>query len=704
MKRVSVYVLYGLSIMFLVTAYDFWFTKQHWTSYYDKTFAEKADLLNNEALIARMVHASAPDAESLEKYLEARRRSQTIHFWALFKNGEAVQSSIDADEFNSIRFDTTRPRDEVIFSQNKTYFYAVEDLKDGSILVVGLRRSPQEFLRIEFETQMANIWRYLIGILIVCVGTFIFFIRDIVRAIRGLANKESRGSRGFGVSKEGELLARGLTALDERAVQLEKERDLLNWQVLPSLRTEIMSGKKPPYTFDCTLVRTDINNFSSIYNQHPVEDFAATINDFFTEVSHVVARYGGYVHEFVGDEVIYYFKDDEVANSVAAAVSAIRDIGEVAAGFHRMTMRERGYPFTVKSSLAHGRLRFGKFVNGYGLAGPSLIETVRVLSAVTEKDGNIAVFDERHLKQVEDLISAASYAEVKLKGFSDARRLVVYRSHAPLESWLHRGDPNALSALSFYRGDAHLVHTLTWLRGEGSRLPVERVLRVISLLRDIKVTKSGSEIQTILGEWINALCDQVGYGSTSSSAKILASAIRLIENLIPRGEILPETEMALRRAMEVNDGRVIANALEALASASKSRDQISEARGASEDVEIYLDHPDNRIVANALISEATKGLSPSLVKRLRRLMRAKDDSALSSALYAIGEIAEYHRTRDHVYFMTQLEFQDLLHTLPDFAGHADDRVRRQAIGAAKKAGLAEVVTLIEEQAERKKAV
>src|SRR5690606_15605838 len=122
-----------------------------------------------------------------------------------------------------------------------------------------------------------------------------------------------RGPRAFGpgtaTSKEAEMLVRGMAAYDARAARLESERELFRWQVLPSLRNELMSGREPPYSFACTLVRTDINNFSGIYNRHPVEEFTATINEFFTDVSHIIARYGGYVHEFVGDEVIYYFKD-----------------------------------------------------------------------------------------------------------------------------------------------------------------------------------------------------------------------------------------------------------------------------------------------------------------------------------------------------------------------------------------------------------
>ena len=49
------------------------------------------------------------------------------------------------------------------------------------------------------------------------------------------------------------------------------------------------------------------------------------------EVSHIVARYEGLVHEFVGDEVIFYFKDDDCKNSFMTALAAVFEINQAAA-------------------------------------------------------------------------------------------------------------------------------------------------------------------------------------------------------------------------------------------------------------------------------------------------------------------------------------------------------------------------------------
>lgn len=691
MKRFSVYVLFGVTIFILVSVYDLWFTRQHWLSFYKESFGVSADRLNDEVMAARYIYQGLGDLDRLHNYLESRRRTANINFWVIYKDGEVLESSMDPFEQEMVEFDLSRGNDEVVTHPEYTnYFYTVDQLDEHHKLVVGLRFNPKLFLQEEFKWAASNLARYIIGILAVCIGAFIFFVRDIVRAIRSLSE---RGARSFKTlkanSKEAELLTRGMAAYDDHAKRLAKERDVMTEQVLSSLRSEILSGRTPPYSFDCTLVRTDINNFSTIYNTHSVEEFAATINDFFLDVTHIVSRYGGYVHEFIGDEVIYYFKDEEVGNSVATAISAIRDINAAAMKYHRMTMSERGYPFTVKSSLAHGSLRFGRFVEGYGISGPILIETVRILSTVAEKDGCVAVFDGRHCEAIEGFASSESYAEVKLKGFSDTRRLVRYTGHESIHKWLAADKVSDLEELKYYRSDADIATVLNWLRENWRTAPNDKVAKVIAILRLFNVTRSSDEVQAGLFSWLREMISAARESHKKEELRTLASAVRLTENLLPKGETPQEAEEILHSALDVPDRRVVANALDAIAVISEE---------ASKRARQLVDHPDNRIAANALVHEGMRDISSFVLKRLRQMLKSDEDLRVSSGLYALGEIADYHRKRDAVYYETQLGFLRLLRTLPDYAFHSDERVRRQAVIAARKAAIPEVIAAIEQRA------
>src|SRR5690606_6226579 len=143
-------------------------------------------------------------------------------------------------------------------------------------------------------------------------------------------------------------------------------------------------------------------------------------------VTHIVSRYRGYVYEFIGDEVIYYFKDDEHDNSSVIAISAMRDINELAERMSDKTEAEYGYQFRIKSSIAYGVVRFGPLVNGFSLAGNPLIESVRVLSHVHEKSENTVLFDEVVNSRISAFCMTKELRVVMLKGLANARRLYSY--------------------------------------------------------------------------------------------------------------------------------------------------------------------------------------------------------------------------------------------------------------------------------------
>lgn len=708
MKRYSVYLLYGIAILTAVVSYDFYSTVASWRNYYRSSFAERADRLNDEAYVARSYDIARGDDGELAEFLESRRRTGAISFWALYgqaatASGDGLKilnTSIAPNEIENFRFNFSKPGSSVWFDQEThTYYYATEALNNQKTLVVGLRNAESEFLKKEFELQRKALISYLVGLLAICFGIFVFFFRDITSSIRELTKG---GARYYGrvvpVSKEAQTLARGLASYDDQRVQLKREKELLTWQVLPSLRTELASGRQPPYSFACTVVRTDINNFSKIYNENPVEEFAETINEFFIDVSHIVARYGGLVHEFVGDEVIFYFKDEAVGNSVATAVSAVRDINEAAARQHKMTMRQRGYPFTVKSSLAEGYLRFGRFVNAYGLAGPALIETVRILAHIHEKDGNVLVFDQRHIERASAVATSEPFAEVKLKGFSETKKLVIYRQHLEIIDLLQQivdldSARRVLPQIGLLRSDDDLVAILKWARSRKVDRDSDCLLPLIAQLRRVSVTKAAGGPQRELQLWLDELIQSAISEDSASERcnRVLSSVIRLLENLVPASDFSNIFEMTLRHAMELKDRRIVANAVEVLT--LFKREYLPNM------TERLSDHTDNRVAANALVHEGLCAISPFVVKRLSKMLEGRNVARIASGLYALGEIAAHQRTLDPVYYMTQTSFIRLTGKCVQFAIHDDARVRRQALVAARKCGNQDILNAIWDLAE-----
>ena len=715
MKRLPIILLFGIAIVTCFVSFELYFDRQDWARIYRSDYVIQADRLEDEAVLARAVLISRDNVDDLVEVLHSLTKLNNIDFWYLLYDGKLYDTNVEEGERDRYLFTLQEPRilhyvDNAKYSREK-YSYVSIDLKEKFQLVVGLKYHEEAFFRNQLVERKSAMITYLFGIIFLALGTFAFFFRDIMRAIKNLQNNGKRSYVDSTVrSKEADLLTRGFAAYEGHARRLEEERDLLSWQVLPALRTELMSGRAPPYDFNCTLVRTDINNFSKIYNEYPIEEFTETINEFFTEVTHIVSRYGGLIHEFIGDEVLFYFKDEDSGDSPLIALSALRDINEAAARINKRTSLERGYAFTIKSSFAHGKIRFARFVNGFNLAGSILIETVRILSHVVEKSGNVVIFDDRHRSAVENVVNAGWHGNAMLRGFTSEKVLFIYLGHKDLSLILDDKNPNNIEKLRYYRSDADILQCLAWARTQAAKGDVTNALKVVGLMRLFAITKADGRAQHDLANWLDELYLDLAAtpahtssntgadkGVSESEAKVLASdrdgqlrvfasALRLIENLVPKKDFDLEFgarfNQILQKAKTIDDRRVVANALDVLSYfKSKKYPVISDE---------LLRHPDNRVAANAIVNEGIKELTPRIVRQLRKMLSSKIPVNQASGIYALGELVAHYRLKDPVYLSTQLKFNDLVLSIPNYASSTDVMVRRQTLIAARKAGDAKI--------------
>jgi hypothetical protein len=682
MKRYSAYFLFSVIVVVAYFGFDYYLCQRLWKEEYRTEFALKVDRLEDEAFLAGAYLKATDNTDQLYQLLDSRARGRNIDFWVLYHRGQLYKTSLETWQLAKLAItaedlkilNVPRMLDGVHHS------FLASEIGNNFTLIVGKTYDLDRFLVYQLDKRIEAVFHDILIVCFVAIALFSFFFRDVAKSIRLLTSGKKRDFKNLNVhSKEAELIVRGLSAYEDHTTKLALEKDILSWQVLPALRTELMSGKAPPYDFHCTLVRTDINNFSKIYNEHPVAEFTSSINDFFTDVTHVVSRYGGLIHEFIGDEVIYYFKDEDVGNSTATALSAIRDINAIAALYNRQTSKERGYAFTVKSTFAEGRIQFRRFVNGYNLAGAVLIETVRILSHVHEKNGNVVVFNTRHESHFKEFASVDHFATVSLKGYQDEQVLSIYQGHRDLSQILQTITEKQVGVLNYYRSDSDLVGILQWLSARVVKGQYSLAQKVVAVLRNMRVTRVDFAVSITLAEWLDSLLsriERVENQDRDIHIQLISSAIRLIENLIPLAQFDERLEAICKQAASVKNRRLIANALDVLT--------VMKAKAEPEFSKRLLNHEDNRVAANALVHEGTKAITPLVVKRLRKMLSSKEELFVASALYALGEIAIHHKLRDPIYYQTHVELLTIVSSLPVYLKEPNEMIRKQALIAARK--------------------
>jgi class 3 adenylate cyclase len=625
----------------------------------------------------------------LYERLEDARQKHFLDFFILQKVSESGARKVEwygSPDGNADALDIDYKRfDQPVFNKESTYeTFQIGDHR----LTLGILKKFDLYLKVQMDLLRADIVKEAIYFALIVFFVALYVFRDFFKILRNVRKGHVKDlAKMKGNSSESDEMLRGLLGFNEQVEGLQSENALYKRQVLPSLKKEIFSGKKPPYDFECTLVRTDINNFSTIYNTHDVESFMRVINEFFVEVTHLVSRYKGLVHEFVGDEVIFYFKDEDHTNSFMIALSSVRDIGAVAEKFNARTLKEFGYPFTVKSSLAHGKVRFGPLVNGFGVAGSVLIETVRILSHVIEKDGNVIYFDKAHAARIQKYARVEEATRVKLKGFSDEKTLVRYTNHESLAHLLSHLDLTTVSNLSFYRSDNDLVRTLNYLRAHTESSSERLLLQAIQVLKGFVVTKTDERITSTLRNWIQELESGLGNDPNGKYAKALSALVASLPSLVPDQAMPKEMLSEIDALLKCADKRVVANVVETLTHFEHATRAALLRRIGGE--------TNDRIVANTLVHDGKRELGSPVYRGLKKLLDSASPTSVASGLFALGEIAAHYKQNDPVQFSTQRPLQELIQKIARFASHEDESVVRQAEIAAKKCGNPEVLSVFE---------
>ncbi len=663
-RRRPVILILVIVVLAIYSVVNYYAQEKYLRDDFRRVVATQRNLMNTYLLLSSHLGKTSL-WDDLRIQLDEAVKAQHIDFYVLHYKNSALwygsyENSFNGDEFAPEILDKTVEVPAAVFH---TITFG-PDYK----LTLGIGKNEEWYVEKNMKAFTGILWEEAVYYTLVLTLVSLWVFRDLLIMLYRMRTGKLT-SLPTACTYESEILKRGLEGLAASNASLAHQSKTFENQLLPSLKKELLSGRKQPYDFHCTLVRTDINNFSDIFNSHDTTAFLSEINAFFSEVSHIVSRYNGLVHEFVGDEVLYYFKDEDHPNSFVMALSAIRDINEVATQFSERCQREKGYPFTVKSSLAHGKLRFGPLVNGFSFAGSILIETVRILSQVNERDGNVVFFDSRHLPKIAGYCQSVESMQTTLKGFNGTHTLHKYTGHTSLHQVLETLKHDNLIC---YRSDDDLCAIIKYLKDNHSNLAKEMVVYACGALRMSQATKSRSAVGPALYEWLLKVEAYSAHSKRDEDYKVLSTIIGLVTRLAGPLEFTELYSEKLRLYLQHDDSRVIANTIEVLTHFDYRENKL---------MRELLNHSDNRVCANSIIYFGRHELSRDIALRLKKMILSDKPDWVVSGLTAITELTAYHLERDPATFRMQLEFMDLFDHVHPLASSENIKIKQVAARA-----------------------
>jgi class 3 adenylate cyclase len=625
--------------------------------------------------------------DEIRKYLEREQKSGFLHFYRIAPAGQAaIDVALEKYDLNSIPNDCSVHAAAPPQGDLQTGFTC----PNGNLVVVGFRVSKDRYGKLYFKEALPQVAAD-IGVTVLLLLLLLHFGMKDVALLRQRVQtvSQKRGDRTGILFYESRHLVSGFKSFESSVSALQRENKLLRSQILQSVRSLLNRGKKLPYTFDATMARTDINNYSTIFESDRREAFLEYVDEFFRRISEIITRYNGYPHQLLGDEMLYYFEASSSTNSARMALAALTEIAKVVTDINARSMSRHAIPFQVKSSIATSPLRVAPFMNVISLAGRNLIESVRVLASAPKQDEFSVVYGQDVQAQLAGEVSDMGLGEFELKGLG--RQRLFRLTHVPsLEETLARPADSGGHNLQYYRSDihvaillAHLASTLTADEKAGDANALKHLLSIFLL-------ETPAEIKTNYLALLRKAKSLESDTSKTTSGYQLASVVGLALRLITPEAFQNEIEREMNDPLFLRNERAAATVVTVLSHLAP------DAKSCVKNWAQKTRH--NRTLANHLIKISMASHEVRIWRKkvgipLRKMLRNSDLLHLASGLYALGEISLEKRSIDPVW----LEANDLCADLLDIAekclssGHP--MVRRQAMLALKKAGRDEALHL-----------
>jgi len=601
--------------------------------------------------------------QPLMEVLDKGRLLKQFDFFLLKKNGEVLTFGNHSRQLASI---------------DKNYTDYAELLDDGKALyktikvmdytlTIGSHKAlaPKFFAQIDSQKWILLADIFGVGFLVLLIA--LYSLRDI----RKLSFAFETGQRAefnqiHSLSREGQALLSGARGLHQSEENVKSAHDRVSKIVGPAILEELKLKKEPPYSISATLVRIDLNGYTQLFLEKNSDYITQVLNLYFKKAHDLIERYHGKIYQFVGDEIVFLIKDHEDYSSQLMALSVIRSLFAEAKKIEQTLAKKEGHSFKLKASFRHGELRFIHLDEGYAFSGLPLIESVRMLGAVKEKNENTVIFMSEDLEKVQGYCTPQEEISMVFKGFSSETKLCQVQKILTVSEAILDKDFNEKNF--YYRGDEELIVIFDEITRRINLKQEESLAPLFRHMRTFQIKETSEELRAKLTEFLKIAIGQI------KNHHLLATMITVVPQFLTKDKFDTEMKSVLLSALNLDDARVRANTIEVLGKYLSNEDIFK----------AYLDSPSNRILANALLIEGKKQMKRYIRNKIEEMLESQNELLKASALWVIGELAEHYHAKDYAAYLANPELQYLIKKTSSFTQNENKMVQSRARLTANK--------------------
>jgi hypothetical protein len=492
---------------------------------------------------------------------------------------------------------------------------------------------------------------------------------DILSITKILQSKNRNHLQNVDVqNKEASILLSAASGYATAAHQLQTEKSLFKHGIGPAILQELISKKEIPYSFEALVVRIDLNGYTRmVFNKNP--KFVTDLMDLYTkEAKNIIERFSGAIYQFIGDELIFIIKETDQRIASQLAISCVRSLFDLAKKIEN-EKKDVIDSFKFKASFARGQLLFYQLEIGYAFYGQPLVDSVRILSTITDKNENVLSFKKEELIAIKKLCPNYTEKSIVLTGIDGTAHIVNVNYIRTLNEVIQE---NLIEYLTLYRDDQELYQIFKTINENISRFDIETLMNILSPLKlfkpDFFSRNTKDEYLSLISKYGNENngIDQV---AQIEKYKILATLIKNCVYVFSGSKSDSEMwEPVIKSFLQHPDQRIRSNTLIT----------ISELSNGDIDFSDFIRSPHNRIATDALIEHGKKDFSKYVFNEIQTFLNSDNSMFVASGLYAAAKLYCYHKITDPIYFQANEYLKLIPEIIEKYLNHPNDQIKNRA--------------------------
>lgn len=573
------------------------------------------------------------------------------------KSGDSACAIFNVSKFND--YESFMKYSQVIVRSIKV---------DDYILTVAYASDLWAFLTWEHKENLIPFLKDIF-IITVFVGILIFLILKDFVVIEQLLKKGNRDklSKMKATSKEAQTLIDSTRALDSINIQQKENIHFLQNTVGDALATEIYQQTPSLTSIPVSVVRIDLNGYTQIFLEKKEEHIVSVLNEYFQVTNDIIKRYQGEIYQIIGDEVIFIFKDpdyllkrksatDELDHKLKALFS-VKAIFEWSKKLDKKISDHYGHRFLLKASISSGMLKFVKLNTGFAFAGVPLIESVRLLGSVSDKNENTLIVIENEYLNFQNFFPISNQKITHLKGFEESVKIFEIKEFSSLEEYFTKALNTEqeelfrfkMKYLDYFKSQDDVLQMLLLVHKYFLAKNYKPIFYLLQSLKKVNLSIPDTMIAQRLYQVLIDNFAAIQLKSTEFS--FLSGLVLLVKNLVHKELWSDSWNQLLKNYLLSNNPRVVANASDVYYFYHDKIDAIKSI--------LTSWRENNRISALYILAKLKRELTKKDAETVIHWLKSNNPLFQASALYLIEEIIKFYAEKDKVMYQTNDSILDL---------------------------------------------